>query len=149
VAASVILRTIEQLPNAHTWVAMVQKEVGERFAAGPGSGAYGVPSVLAQLACDVKVLRPISRTVFHPVPNVDSVLLGLERRGRAPEPPLRALVQRGFAHRRKVLARSVSLASGADRERLRAALEAMGLPADARAETLAPEQWRELYERVR
>jgi 16S rRNA (adenine1518-N6/adenine1519-N6)-dimethyltransferase len=149
VAAGVILRTIEQLPEAHTWVAMVQKEVGERFAARPGSGAYGVPSVLAQLACDVKVLRPISRTVFHPVPNVDSVLVGLERRGPAPDPELRALVQQGFTHRRKALARSVSLASGADRERMRAALEAMGLPADARAETLAPEQWRELYERVR
>jgi 16S rRNA (adenine1518-N6/adenine1519-N6)-dimethyltransferase len=149
VAAGVILRTIEQLPRAHTWVAMVQKEVGERFAARPGSGAYGVPSVLAQLACDVKVLRPISRTVFHPVPNVDSVLVGLERRGPAPEPELRALVQQGFAHRRKALARSVSLASGAERDRVRAALEAMGLPADARAETLAPEQWRDLYERVR
>jgi 16S rRNA (adenine1518-N6/adenine1519-N6)-dimethyltransferase len=50
VAASVILRTIEQLPNATAWVAMVQKEVGERLAARPRTGAYGVPSVLAQLA---------------------------------------------------------------------------------------------------
>ena len=62
-----ILRTIEQLPGARTWVAMVQKEVGERFAARPGTPAYGVPSVLAQLACEVKVLRPVSRTVFHPL----------------------------------------------------------------------------------
>jgi len=46
VAAGVILRTIEQLPGAQTWVAMVQKEVGERFAARPGTPAYGVPSVL-------------------------------------------------------------------------------------------------------
>jgi 16S rRNA (adenine1518-N6/adenine1519-N6)-dimethyltransferase len=150
VAATVILRTIEQLPGARRWVAMVQKEVGERFAARPGSAAYGVPSVLAQLACDVKVLRSISRTVFHPVPNVDSVLVGLERRGPAPEPELRALVQQGFAHRRKALARSVSLASGADsRERMRAALAALGKPADARAETLAPEEWRALYEAIR
>jgi 16S rRNA (adenine1518-N6/adenine1519-N6)-dimethyltransferase len=150
VAASVILRTIEQLPRAHTWVAMVQKEVGERFAAAPATPAYGVPSVLAQLACDVKVLRPISRTVFVPVPNVDSVLVGLERRAAAPEPELRALVQQGFAHRRKALGRSVSLAAGTDtRERVRAALEAMGKPADARAETLAPDEWRKLYERLR
>jgi 16S rRNA (adenine1518-N6/adenine1519-N6)-dimethyltransferase len=151
VAAGVILRTIEQLPQAHTWVAMVQREVGERFAAQPGSAAYGVPSVLAQLACDVKVLRPISRTVFHPVPNVDSVLVGLERRGPAPEPGLRALVQQGFAHRRKALARSVSLAASdaESRDRVRVALEAMGLPNDARAETLSPEAWRELYERLR
>ena len=57
---------------------MVQREVGERFAAAPGTAAYGVPSVLAQLECDVKVLRPIRRQVFRPVPNVDSVLLGLQ-----------------------------------------------------------------------
>jgi 16S rRNA (adenine1518-N6/adenine1519-N6)-dimethyltransferase len=152
VAASVILHTIEQLPGVTAWVAMVQKEVGERFAARPGSSAYGVPSVLAQLATDVKVLRPIARTVFHPVPNVDSVLVGLTRTGPAPEPELRALVQQGFAHRRKALARSVSLApqAGRDaRDRVRAALEAMGKPADARAESLAPAEWRELYERLR
>jgi 16S rRNA (adenine1518-N6/adenine1519-N6)-dimethyltransferase len=149
VAAGVILRTIEQLPGVTTWVAMVQKEVGERFAARPGTSAYGVPSVLAQLACDVKVLRPISRTVFHPVPNVDSVLVGLERRGPAPEPALRALVQQGFAHRRKALARSVALASGGDdRERIRAALESIGKPADARAEALSPDEWRALYEKL-
>jgi 16S rRNA (adenine1518-N6/adenine1519-N6)-dimethyltransferase len=152
VAASVILRTIEELPLVTVWVAMVQKEVGERLAAAPGTAAYGAPSVLAQLACEVKVLRPIARTVFHPVPNVDSVLVRLTRRAPAPEPGLRALVQQGFAHRRKALARSVSLAPGAGRdarERVRAALEALGRPADARAETLAPDDWRALYEGVR
>jgi 16S rRNA (adenine1518-N6/adenine1519-N6)-dimethyltransferase len=148
VAASVILRTISDLPGVTTWVAMVQREVGERFAARPGTAAYGVPSVLAQLACDVRLLRPVSRTVFHPVPNVDSVLVGLNRRGPAPEPSLRALVQQGFAHRRKALARSLSLAPGAEpgvRDRARAALEAIGRPADARAEQLAPEEWRALH----
>jgi 16S rRNA (adenine1518-N6/adenine1519-N6)-dimethyltransferase len=151
VAATVILRTIEQLPGVTTWVAMVQREVGERLAARPSSGAYGVPSVIAQLACDVKVLRPVSRNVFFPVPNVDSVLVRLTRRAPAAEPGLRALVQQGFAHRRKALARSLSLAGGAERdtrERVRAALEEMGRPADARAEALAPEEWRELYGRL-
>jgi 16S rRNA (adenine1518-N6/adenine1519-N6)-dimethyltransferase len=147
VAATVILRTIEALPGVTTWVAMVQKEVGERFAAAPGSAAYGIPSVLAQLACDVKVIRPVSRNVFFPVPNVDSVLVRLLRTGDAPEPGLRALVQQGFAHRRKALARSLAL-KGGDRDAVRAALEAMGLPADARAETLAPEQWRDLHARL-
>ena len=147
VAATVILRTLETLPDATTWVAMVQKEVGERFAAAPGSPAYGIPSVLAQLACDVKVIRPVSRNVFFPVPNVDSVLVRLLRTGDAPEPALRSLVQQGFAHRRKALARSVAL-KGGDRDAVRAALEAMGLPADARAETLAPEQWRDLHARL-
>jgi len=148
VAASVILRTVSDLPQVTTWVAMVQKEVGERFAARAGTAAYGVPSVLAQLACDVRVLRPISRTVFHPVPNVDSVLVGLTRRGPGPAPALRALVQHGFAHRRKALARSLALAPGAEpgiRDRARAALVAIGRPADARAEQLAPEEWRALH----
>jgi 16S rRNA (adenine1518-N6/adenine1519-N6)-dimethyltransferase len=152
VAASVILRTIELLPTVDSWVAMVQREVGERFAAAPGSGAYGVPSVLAQLACEVRVLRPVSRRVFHPVPNVDSVLVGLRRRGPAPEPGLRALVQQGFAHRRKALPRSLAHAPGAApdvRERARAALEGLSHTPAARAEELAPEEWRALYEAMR
>jgi 16S rRNA (adenine1518-N6/adenine1519-N6)-dimethyltransferase len=150
VAATVILRTIE-LPSVHTWVAMVQKEVGERFAARPSTPAYGVPSVLAQLACDVRVVRKIPRGVFTPVPNVDSVLIGLTRHGPAPPESLRTLVQQGFAHRRKALARSLSLAPGADkamRDRTREALEALGHPADARAESLSPADWRAFWERL-
>jgi 16S rRNA (adenine1518-N6/adenine1519-N6)-dimethyltransferase len=151
VAATVILRTIELLPSVQEWVAMVQKEVGERFAAAPRTSAYGVPSVLAQLACDVRVVRKIPRGVFHPVPNVDSVLVGLRRRGPAPAASLRTLVQQGFAHRRKALARSLSLAPAAApdiRDRTRAALAALGHPADARAETLSPADWRALWERL-
>ena len=151
IAASAILRTVEELPSVARWVAMVQKEVGERLAAAPGSGAYGVPSVLGQLACEVRVLRSVSRSVFHPVPNVDSVLVVLERRGPAAPPELRAIVQAAFAHRRKALARSLSLVPGmpADaRERARAALVEMGHPADERAERLAPEEFRALAERL-
>ena len=151
VAAAAILRTIEELPTCGRWVAMVQREVGERLAAAPGSSAYGIPSVLAQLACEVRVLRPISRTVFFPVPNVDSVLVGLERRGPAVAPAVRALVHAAFAHRRKALAGSLALAPGAEpgvRERAREALEAMGHPPDVRAERLAPEELRELATRL-
>ncbi len=130
---------------------MVQKEVGERLAAKPGGSAYGIPSVIAQLAADVRVLRGVSRTVFQPVPNVDSVLVVAHRTGPAAPPALRALVQQAFAHRRKALARSLSLAAGARpgiRDDARAALEALGLPADARAERLSPADFRGLYERL-
>jgi 16S rRNA (adenine1518-N6/adenine1519-N6)-dimethyltransferase len=150
VAATVILRTLE-LESVDTWVAMVQKEVGERLAAGPRTPAYGVPSVIAQLAADVRVLRAVSRNVFHPVPNVDSVLVGLRRHGPAADARLRTLIQHGFAHRRKALARSLSLAPGAPtdiRDRTREALQAMGHPADARAETLSPADWRDLAARL-
>jgi 16S rRNA (adenine1518-N6/adenine1519-N6)-dimethyltransferase len=197
VAAGALLRSIEELPSACVWVVMVQREVGERLAAAPGTGAYGVPSVLAQLACEVEVLRAIPRTVFHPVPNVDSVLVGLRRRreragedrgdgagadsvlvglrgqrecagedqgdgaddgdgagaGSAPRtvsPAVRALVAGGFAHRRKTLAGSLELAGESrslprrSREQVRDALVRLGHPADARAERLAPEDFRAL-----
>jgi 16S rRNA (adenine1518-N6/adenine1519-N6)-dimethyltransferase len=174
VAASVLLRSIEELPSVHSWVAMVQREVGERLAAGPVGGAargarkggggpnktaYGVPSVLAQLTCEVQVLRAIPRAVFHPVPNVDSVLVGMRRRaGTAAEvsPALRALVAGAFAHRRKTLAGSLALAEGESgrplrpalprrsREQLREALVSLGHPPDARAERLSPEDFRAL-----
>jgi 16S rRNA (adenine1518-N6/adenine1519-N6)-dimethyltransferase len=154
VAATVLLRTIAELPTLTDWVVMVQREVGERFAARPGTGAYGVPSVLAQLACEVKVLRPVSRTVFRPVPNVDSVLLGLHRVGPGADPALSRLVHGAFAHRRKALARSLALAgvqatAGADvREHARAALVELGHPADDRAERLSAEEFRELAARL-
>jgi 16S rRNA (adenine1518-N6/adenine1519-N6)-dimethyltransferase len=151
VAATVTLRTIVELPGANSWVVMVQREVGERLAAGPGSAAYGVPSVLAQLACEVKLLRPIARTVFRPVPNVDSVLVGLRRRAPAPDARVRALVHDAFAHRRKALAGSLALAPGAPegiRDRARAALVALGHPADERAERLAPQEFRALAARL-
>jgi len=151
IAASAILRTIEELPSVRRWVAMVQREVGERLAAAPGSRSYGVPSVLCQLACEVRVLRAVSRSVFVPVPNVDSVLVGLSRRGPAAEPPLRRFVQDAFAHRRKALAGSLALAADADggsvdRDRVRAVLVALGHRPDERAERLAPAQLRALWE---
>jgi 16S rRNA (adenine1518-N6/adenine1519-N6)-dimethyltransferase len=152
VAATVILRTIAELPSVGQWVVMVQREVGERFAAAPGTAAYGVPSVLAQLACEVKVLRAVSRNVFRPVPNVDSALLGLRRHGPAPEDDVSALVHAAFAHRRKALAGSLALDPGFSsdvRERARAALTEMGHPADERAERLAPEEFRELAAHIR
>jgi 16S rRNA (adenine1518-N6/adenine1519-N6)-dimethyltransferase len=152
IAAGVLLRTVEELASVEVWVAMVQREVGERLAADPGSGTYGVPSVIAQLACEVSVLRAIPRTVFHPAPNVESVLVGMRRRAQAPgaqapSPALRALVGGAFAHRRKTLAGSLALsgrASGRSREQVRAALEDLGLPGDVRAERLAPEDFRAL-----
>jgi 16S rRNA (adenine1518-N6/adenine1519-N6)-dimethyltransferase len=152
IAAGAILRTIEELGAVTRWVAMVQREVGERFAATPGSSAYGVPSVLAQIACEVRVHRSVARTVFHPVPNVDSVLVVLERRGPAASPVVRALVQAAFAHRRKALARSLALSPGFDRDvrdRAREALVALGHPADVRAERLSPADFRALAEALR
>jgi 16S rRNA (adenine1518-N6/adenine1519-N6)-dimethyltransferase len=152
IAAPAILRTIEVLEGVRSWVAMAQREVGERLAASPGGGEYGTPSVLAQLACEVSVLRAIPRTVFYPVPNVDSVLVGLRRREQptgvaATSPALRALVAGSFAHRRKTLVGSLALSGGApgrSREQVRGALHELGVPADVRAERVGPEEFRAL-----
>jgi 16S rRNA (adenine1518-N6/adenine1519-N6)-dimethyltransferase len=144
VAATVLLKSIGELPAATVWVAMVQREVGDRLAAAPGGKSYGATSVLVQLACDVRYLRKVPRTVFHPEPNVESALVLMRRRAPAPPAELTALVHAAFAHRRKALAGSLALASGAPtdlRDAARDALVALGRPSDARAEQLAPEEW--------
>jgi 16S rRNA (adenine1518-N6/adenine1519-N6)-dimethyltransferase len=149
VAATVVLKSLEELPRARLVVAMVQREVGERLAAAPGSKAYGATSVLAQLACAVRVERRVPATVFHPAPRVESAIVVLRRTAAPPRAAVTALVHAAFAHRRKALAGSLALAPGADgelRDAARAALERIGQPADARAERLAPDEFAELAE---
>ena len=149
VAATVILKAVEELPEARLIVAMVQREVGERLAAGPGSKIYGATSVLAQLSCSVRVERRVPRTVFHPVPNVDSALVVLRRHSPPPDPGTVALVHAAFAHRRKALAGSLALAPGAPagiRDEARAALERLGHPPDIRAERLSAADFAALAE---
>ena len=144
VAATVVLKSIEELPGAQLWVAMVQREVAERLAAGPGSKAYGATSVMAQLACEVRIERRVPPTVFHPAPRVESALAVLRRIGPAAPGAVTALVRAAFAHRRKALARSLALAPGAAptiRDEARAALERLGQPPDARAERLTPAEF--------
>jgi 16S rRNA (adenine1518-N6/adenine1519-N6)-dimethyltransferase len=151
IAATIILRTTDELPAVNRWIVMVQREVGVRLAAAAGSSTYGATSVLAQLSCEVEVLRPVARTVFRPVPKVDSVLLGLRRFGPAPGPELRGLVHDAFAHRRKTLAGSLALAPGADpdiRVRARVALTELGHAPEERAERLSPEEFRLLARRL-
>jgi 16S rRNA (adenine1518-N6/adenine1519-N6)-dimethyltransferase len=149
IAAGILLRTIEELERVGALVAMVQREVGERLAASAGSAAYGAPSVLAQLACEVEALCAIPRTVFHPVPNVDSVLVRMRRRDSSTvaRPAVRRLVSGAFAHRRKTLATSLALsgaAPGRSREQVREALERLGHPADVRGERLSPRDFEAL-----
>jgi 16S rRNA (adenine1518-N6/adenine1519-N6)-dimethyltransferase len=156
VAVPAILKTIEELPGTDLWCVMVQREVADRLAGSPGTKAYGVPSVLVQLACRIDSVRPISRNVFRPVPRVDSALVRMRRTGRAAPPGVRSLVRAGFAHRRKALAGSLRIAGGGRdagggreaRDRARAALEAMGHPPDERAERLAPQEFVDLAARL-
>lgn len=145
VATPLLLRTVETLPGLRDWTVMVQREIAERLAAAPGTRAYGTPSVLAQLACRVEVVRSVDPAVFVPRPRVHSAVVRLERLRESPSDEVRALVRGAFGHRRKTLAGSLALASGdVDADRVRAALGAASLPEDARAESLAPEDFQRL-----
>ncbi len=150
VAATVLLKSLTELPEASLLVAMVQREVAERLAAGPEKGKlYGATSVLAQLSSDVEVLRRVPATVFHPRPAVESALVRLRRRAPAAPPAVSALVHEAFAHRRKALAGSLALVPEAPediRDRTRAALQQLGHPPDARAERLPPADYPRLAE---
>jgi 16S rRNA (adenine1518-N6/adenine1519-N6)-dimethyltransferase len=148
VAARVILDSIAQLPDATLWVAMVQREVGERLAAGPGSRAYGATSAIAQLSCDVELVRRVPASVFTPRPRVESAIVRLRRRPGAGLPDAtRALIHAAFAHRRKALSGSLALQPGVAagvRERARAAVAQLGHPPDVRAERLSPQDFERL-----
>jgi 16S rRNA (adenine1518-N6/adenine1519-N6)-dimethyltransferase len=149
VATPVILRTVAELPSVERWTVMVQREIADRLRAAPGSRTYGSPSVVVQLACEVKLLRKVDPAVFRPRPRVDSAILGLRRTGPGADAPTRELVRAAFAHRRKALARSIEHVRPGSLAATREALEELGLAADARAEALSPENFAALSAKLR
>jgi 16S rRNA (adenine1518-N6/adenine1519-N6)-dimethyltransferase len=149
VATPVLLRTIEGLPSILRWTVMVQREIADRLRADPGSRTYGSPSVVAQLACEVKLIRTVDPAVFRPRPRVESAILALRRTGPGADPATRDLVRAAFAHRRKSLARSLEHAQPGSLAATRAALAELGLPEDSRAEALAPADFAALCEKLR
>lgn len=144
VATPLILRTIEELPALGTWTVMVQREIADRLRAAPGSRTYGSPSVVAQLACEVELVRKVDPAVFRPRPRVDSAILRLRRTGPGADQATRDLVRAAFAHRRKSLARSLEHGREGALGSARAALAELGLPEDARAEALSPADFADL-----
>ena len=147
VATPIVVESLDGLPGIGLWCVMVQREVADRLFAAPRTKAYGSVSVLVQLVCDRTGFHPVARTVFRPPPNVDSALVAF-RRVRTPDDYTRVkrVVGAAFAHRRKTLPNSVELAGLATRARAAAALEAIGRPATARAEELAPPEFVALTE---
>ena len=107
VAVPVLLHLLESVPSLNSALVMVQREVGQRLAAEPGSRTYGVPSVKAQWFAAVQLAGDVPRSVFWPVPNVDSVLVRLVRRAEpaclAGRPRAFMVVDAAFAQRRKGL----------------------------------------------
>jgi 16S rRNA (adenine1518-N6/adenine1519-N6)-dimethyltransferase len=143
VAVPVVMRILEDAPRVERILVMVQREVGERLAAGPGDPQYGAVSVKVAYFAEATVVGLVPPTVFVPRPKVDSALVGLRRRS---EPPvsvpsaddLFVLVRAGFAQRRKMLRRSLVPVLG---DRTPAVLTAAGVAPTARAEALGLDQW--------
>ena len=119
IAATLVLKVLAETPAVDHLVVMVQREVGERLAAAPGSAAYGAPSAKLAALATARVLAPVSRRVFVPEPHVDSVLLGVTRRRH---PALAGLDP-------ATLGRVIDAAFGQRRKTLRNALRGLGLDA--------------------
>jgi len=149
VAVPVLLTMLERFPSLRRLLVMVQAEVADRLAAPPGSRTYGVPSAKAAWYADARRVGTIGRSVFWPVPNVDSALVALERR----EPPstsatreqVFAVVDAAFGQRRKVLRGALAALAGSPAEAQRA-LEAAGIEPTARGETLSISEFARLAE---
>ncbi|MGI8663518.1 MAG: 16S rRNA (adenine(1518)-N(6)/adenine(1519)-N(6))-dimethyltransferase RsmA [Acidimicrobiales bacterium] len=140
VATPLVLDLLDRVAVIDTMLVMVQREVGERLAATPGSKAYGIPSVKVAYHATAEVVGKVPATVFIPKPRVDSVLVRIVRRAGGPATPadatrLFSLVRTGFGQRRKMLRRS--LVDKVDDS----AFAAAGVRPEARAEELSVEDW--------
>lgn len=141
-AVPIVLRVLDEAPSVGRLLVMVQREVGERLAAGAGTPAYGAVSVKVAYHARARLAGPVPATVFVPRPRVESVLVRIERRPApavdpAVVPPERlfTVVRAGFAQRRKMLRRSLAGLV------VPACFETAGIEPTARAEELSVEQW--------
>lgn len=140
VSVPVLLHLLATFPSIERALVMVQAEVGYRLAAEPGSKVYGSPSVKAAWYGDWSIAGQVSREVFWPVPNVDSVLVGFDRAESTPgDEHLRsrvfALVDAAFQQRRKMLRQSLSGVLGGS-ARAAEVLAAAGIDPTARGEVI-------------
>jgi 16S rRNA (adenine1518-N6/adenine1519-N6)-dimethyltransferase len=143
VATPLVARVLEEAPTVQSLLVMVQREVGERLAAPPGNKDYGAITVKVAYFGRARLAGSVPRTVFLPEPNVDSVLVRIDRHATptvdVPSPDaLFALVKAGFAQRRKMLRRALQPALGA---RATEVLEDAGVDPRARAESLDLDAW--------
>ena len=149
VAVPLVVRVLEEASPVSTLLVMVQREVGERLAAGVGDPAYGAVSVKVAYWATASLVGRVPASVFIPRPRVESVLVRLDRRPeqgggdrQGPGDPaydrLFSVVRGGFAHRRKMLRRSLDALVRPE------AFEATGIRPTARAEELALADWERL-----
>lgn len=139
IATPLVLRLLAEQPAISELVVMVQREVGERLVAGPGEDAYGAVSAKIAYFAEARVEFKVSRAVFLPEPDVESVVVRLRRRGEAPvavdRRRLFPVIDAGFATRRKTI-RNALRGAGLDAAVVEEALSSAGIDGAVRAERL-------------
>jgi len=139
VAVPVVLHLLAALPLLRRGVVMVQAEVADRMCAGPGSRVYGVPSAKLAWYADAKLAGTVPRSVFWPVPNVDSKLVAFTRRDPPPTTASRkevfAVIDAAFGQRRKTLRAALAAWAGSP-AKAEETLRAAGVDPGARGEAL-------------
>ena len=146
IAASTVLKALQEAPALQALTVMTQREVGERLAASVGTTAYGAPSVLVAFFARARVAATVSRNAFWPIPNVDSVVVRIQRRDDAPttDPSFFArVVKAAFSQRRKTLRNSLADLAGSPAG-AESALRAVGIDPSTRAEAVTVEAYVEL-----
>ncbi|MFN2594308.1 MAG: 16S rRNA (adenine(1518)-N(6)/adenine(1519)-N(6))-dimethyltransferase RsmA [Actinomycetota bacterium] len=142
VATLIVLRALEEMPSVSRLTVMTQREVGERLAGGPGSKAYGRSTVSVAYHGSARIAGSVSRRAFYPVPNVDSVIVVIDRVARPSDDPsakeVARVVAAAFAHRRKALRNNLASVAGSV-ERAANILDELGVPAGSRADHVDPE----------
>jgi 16S rRNA (adenine1518-N6/adenine1519-N6)-dimethyltransferase len=139
VSVPVLLRFLELFPTLRSGVVMVQSEVADRLVAKPNSKTYGSPSVKATWWADLSSAGTVSRSIFWPVPNVDSSLVRFVRHESAGDEALRKVVFKiidaAFAQRRKMMRAALSDMCGSSAA-ASAIIEASGIDPTIRGEAL-------------
>ena len=146
ITTPIIMKILEDGVNADSITIMMQKEVADRIKAAPGSKVYGALSVAVQYYCTVDKVANVPRSMFVPQPNVDSIVLRLNIRKEKPvelanEKLFFDCVKAGFGQRRKTLLNSLQNIKGVTKEIILESLQAAGVDAGRRAETLNLEEF--------
>ena len=149
ISVPVLLNILEHFPSINRGVVMVQSEVAERLAAKPNNKQYGSPTVKANWWSSLSLSGSVARSVFWPVPNVDSSLVRFDR-----HPPLGsenervatfAVIDQAFAKRRKMMRAALNQLTGTDSEKL---LLDSGIDPTIRGEALSVAQFFQIGKQV-
>lgn len=145
VTTPIIAKLIEEDLNLESITVMVQKEVADRMATGPGSKVYGSLSVFVNFYCDPEIVVKVPKTVFMPQPKIDSSVIKLKLKKDLPDidkDKFFKVVKAGFSKRRKTILNALSsYGFNMEKDDIRQALESIDISPTERAENLSIEEF--------